>query len=168
MEDILQTDINNYQIQDDNLLNIVAEEDDFFSVSGSDSKESNCPFALKIIACQLLYEITTYLRETHQYLLSKTSNSRRTSVVHKEKQHIEPPKPHNTNRRWSMALSSGFKDTSAHNLMLLANISGPSTQMHVLDHCNLPSERRISFVLHEAEIENDSNSLEDSNGMGFG
>ncbi len=29
---------------------------------------SACPYALKMIACQLLLEITTFLRETYQYI----------------------------------------------------------------------------------------------------
>lgn len=29
---------------------------------------SSCPYALKMIACQLLLEITSFLRETHQHL----------------------------------------------------------------------------------------------------
>ena len=179
LEDILQNDIDmmqsitdsdgNQQIQQQQQQQL--QEDNFLSISCVDSKEGNCPFALKIIACQLLYEITTYLRETHQYLL--TQNSRRTSMVNpaivaavasaKEKSCIEPPRPlaMHQNRRWSMALSTGTFNNSAHSLMSLANF--PGGPMHVLEHMLPPSDRRISFVLHEAEVENDSNSLIDSN-----
>lgn len=86
-------------------MKMTQDEDDFLTVLPNDSKE-NCPFALKLIACQLLHEIATFLRETHQYLPKKSS--RRNSVVSKEQTtHIEPPptRPPNTNRRWSMALS---------------------------------------------------------------
>ncbi|OTF74444.1 hypothetical protein BLA29_006091, partial [Euroglyphus maynei] len=149
------------------------EEDDFLTVSCADSKEGNCPFALKIIACQLLYEITTYLRETHQYLLAQ--NSRRTSMVNpvmistgitssKDKICIEPPRQMamHQNRRWSMALSTGTFNNSAHSLMSLSNF--PGGPMHIIDHNMMaPNDRRISFVLHEAEVENDANSIIGSN-----
>lgn len=128
------------------------DEEDFLGVSTLASKETTCPLALKIIACQLLHEITTFLRETHQYLPSKSS--RRSSVANPKEcsrsSCIEPPpRPsHHTNRRWSMALTNvGLRETSnAHSLISLANLG-----MH--------SERRISFALHETEMENEGNSI---------
>lgn len=49
--------------------NIVEVEEDFF-ILGSDNTEStnNCPFVLKMAACQLLLEITAFLRETYRVL----------------------------------------------------------------------------------------------------
>lgn len=87
-------------------IKMTQDEDDFLTVNTKDS--SNCPFALKLIACQLLHEIATFLRETHQYL--PTKSSRRSSVAAKEvtsvlKVEPAPKPPINTNRRWSMALS---------------------------------------------------------------
>ncbi|KAH9417878.1 Protein unc-80, partial [Dermatophagoides pteronyssinus] len=185
LEDILQNDIDMMQSaaiadSDGNQQQQQQDEDDFLTVSCTDSKEGNCPFALKIIACQLLYEITTYLRETHQYLL--TQNSRRTSMVMnptamqtavasvKDKLSVEPlarPLAMHQNRRWSMALSTGTFNNSAHSLMSLSNFPGGQLQHHMeSQHHILPStnDRRISFVLHEAaENENDSNSLIGSN-----
>lgn len=140
------------------------EEDDFLNVSII-AKEMSCPLPLKLIACQLLHEITTFLRETHQYLPSKSS--RRSSLVARERlSSVETRPPINTNRRWSMALSNVPPGgAGAHSLISLANISGGSTGLHILDHCaNIHSDRRISFVLHEVDTENDSNSTT-SNGI---
>lgn len=135
------------------------DEEDFCSII-----ENGCPNSLKMIACQLLFEITTFLRETYQYLPAKSS--RRSSVAtQKEKvTTMDTIKPVVSNRRWSMALSNvGLSNASAHSLISLANLTGHSTLHSMLDHCS--NERRISFVLQEAEIENDS--INGSNGLFF-
>lgn len=169
LEDILQNEIHHSSSANDESVisqsQVDNEIEDFFQITSNESREGDCPNALKIVACQLLFEITTYLRETHQYLLSKSS-SRRTSVATKDNiVTVEPilKHPPNTNRRWSMALSNvNYKDNSAHSLISLSNMIGPS--VHYLDHSNIPPERRISFVLHEADIENESGNLIGSNG----
>lgn len=61
---------------------------------------SDCPFALRIAACQLLLEITAFMRETYQYLPHKAN--RLMSI--RDKPMFEPRST--ANRRWSMALSS--------------------------------------------------------------
>lgn len=163
-------------------VRLTPEEDDFLSVPAALRKDSNCPLALKVIACQLLHEITTFLRETHQYLPSKSS--RRSSVAQPSRDRLPsveatsttlststiapvaptPSRPPiNTNRRWSMALSTMPMNTpNAHSLVSLANLSGGgSTGLQaMLDHCSsIHADRRISFVLHEADSENDSSSI---------
>ncbi|RWS14513.1 protein unc-80-like protein [Dinothrombium tinctorium] len=121
------------------------EEEDFLDEAHIATSESNCPFALRMAACQLLLEITAFLRETHQYLPTRSSKSS-----------LRAEKPFSNyeckaviaNRRWSMALSSlGFSQNSAHSLMSLADHPHPHH-----------GERRISFVLHEADREGSDHS----------
>ena len=136
------------------------DEPDFLSVKLQKENNNNCPLPLKLVACQLLHEITTFLRETHLHLPSKSS--RRSSIVGRERLcsvEARPPVHSANNRRWSMALSNVPPSGAAHSLISLANLSGGSTGLHILDHCaNIHSDRRISFVLHEVETEEDTNS----------
>ena len=46
----------------------VPEEEDYFVVGSDNLEPGNCPFALKLAACQLLLEITAFLRETYRAL----------------------------------------------------------------------------------------------------
>ncbi|CAG9579717.1 unnamed protein product [Danaus chrysippus] len=91
---------------------------------------AECPRALRIVACMLLFEITAFLRETYQNLPKSCRSSLKErgpwDRVYRE-----------ANRRWSMALSSmGHSQASAQSLQ---SIAGAET------------ERKISFVLHEPE-----------------
>jgi hypothetical protein len=63
---------------------------------------NNCPYALKMLACLVLEEITTFLRETFQYLPRK-------------KHKLEPGwDKHLTSRRYSSIISSpGHSDKSS-------------------------------------------------------
>ncbi|KAJ8719024.1 hypothetical protein PYW07_016580 [Mythimna separata] len=91
---------------------------------------ADCPRALRIIACVLLFEITAFLRETYQNL-PKTCRSSLKERGPWDRVYRE------ANRRWSMALSSmGHSQASAQSLQ---SIAGAET------------ERKISFVLHEPE-----------------
>uniref|UniRef100_A0A2A4JBF5 Uncharacterized protein n=1 Tax=Heliothis virescens TaxID=7102 RepID=A0A2A4JBF5_HELVI len=91
---------------------------------------AECPRALRIIACVLLFEITAFLRETYQNL-PKTCRSSLKERGPWDRVYRE------ANRRWSMALSSmGHSQASAQSLQ---SIAGAET------------ERKISFVLHEPE-----------------
>ncbi|XP_063893793.1 protein unc-80 homolog [Helicoverpa armigera] len=91
---------------------------------------ADCPRALRIIACVLLFEITAFLRETYQNL-PKTNRSSLKERGPWDRVYRE------ANRRWSMALSSmGHSQASAQSLQ---SIAGAET------------ERKISFVLHEPE-----------------
>lgn len=99
---------------------------------------SNCPPALRLIACLVLYEITAFLRETYQ-TLPKTSK-----LSTKEKQPPWEKIYREANRRWSMALSSmGHSQTSAQSLQSIAGGD---------------NERKISFVLHEPDNESENSS----------
>lgn len=44
------------------------EEEDFLDEASVNPNGSDCPPALKLIACLVLYEITAFLRETYQTL----------------------------------------------------------------------------------------------------
>ncbi|GIY67759.1 hypothetical protein CDAR_36052 [Caerostris darwini] len=115
-------------------LRIQDEEEDFLDEACVNPGGSDCPFALQISACQLLLEITAFMRETYQYLPHK--GNRLMSI--KDKPMFEPRST--ANRRWSMALSS------------VGSLSDP------------PGERRISFFLQENErIDVDGESENSSN-----
>ncbi|XP_069357295.1 protein unc-80 homolog isoform X3 [Maniola hyperantus] len=116
---------------------------------------AECPRALRIVACVLLFEITAFLRETYQNLPKSCRSSlkergpwdrvyrwmqKRRRLLCNTKalssQHTLMP-VEEANRRWSMALSSmGHSQASAQSLQ---SIAGAET------------ERKISFVLHEPE-----------------
>jgi len=85
------------------------------------AKGTNCPYALKMLACLVLEEITTFLRETFQYLPRK-------------KHKLEPGwDKHLTSRRYSSIISSpGHSDRSSE-----SNIGDlpQSSQGNVGDNC---------------------------------
>ncbi|XP_042902932.1 protein unc-80 homolog [Parasteatoda tepidariorum] len=119
-------------------LRLEDEEEDFLDEACVNPGGSDCPFALQVAACQLLLEITAFMRETYQYLPHK--GGRLMSM--RDKPMFEPRST--TNRRWSMALSS------------VGSISEPQI-----------GERRISFLLQQdtdkyidfdGESENSSNT----------
>lgn len=140
-------------------LRIVDEEEDFLNESSVNPAGNECPFAIRFAACQVLLEITVFLRETHQYVPSRGASGRPSFSKQGEGKpvtHTHEPRTITANRRWSMALSSlGFSQNSAHSLMSLAE-----QQQHP-QVPPPPGERRISFVLHEADGE--VNSIHSSN-----
>lgn len=74
---------------------------------------SECPMALRLVACILLLEITAFLRETYQSL----PKSSRASTRGDRAPPWERIYSKEANRRWSMALSSmGHSQTSAQSL----------------------------------------------------
>lgn len=92
--------------------------------------------ALRLIACHLLMEITSFLRETYQTLpkLSKMQGKDRAAPWDKLCNR-------DANRRWSMTISSmGHSQASAQSLQ---SIGG--------DRDATQTERKISFVLHEPD-----------------
>lgn len=114
------------------------EEEDFLDEASVNPTGRHCPPALKLIACLLLYEITSFLRETYQQLPKPSKMSTKEKPAPWEKVYRE------ANRRWSMALSSmGHSQTSAQSLQ---SIAGGDT------------ERKISFVLHEPDNESENSS----------
>jgi len=130
-----------------------------------------CPFVLKMAACQLLFEVTTFLRETFRYLpptivqhqlVGSKAGDKLSSIY-------DVSRAVTANRRWSMALSSlGFGQLPA-TLSALSSGSGSSgaagqgpggagghlrTPMAAAPIPEQP-ERRISFILHETRDETD-------------
>ncbi|XP_066269985.1 protein unc-80 homolog isoform X2 [Branchiostoma lanceolatum] len=76
-------------------------EEDFMDEGMSGSNGDSCPYALKMAACQLLAEITTFLRETGQYL-PKASNQHHPFVYQTQSNTSELVVDHGGPRqRWS-------------------------------------------------------------------
>ena len=115
------------------------EEEDFLDEACVNPNGNNCPHALKLVACVLLMEITTFLREMYQTLPKASKLAAKEKTAPWEKMYRE------ANRRWSMALSSmGHSQTSAQSLQSIAGGDQP--------------ERKISFVLHEPDNESEGSS----------
>ncbi|KAG7191052.1 hypothetical protein KM043_007098 [Ampulex compressa] len=123
-------------------LIIEDEEEDFLDEASINSYGSQCPVALRLVACILLLEVTAFLRETYQ-TLPKFSK-----LLTKER----PPPwermySREANRRWSMALSSmGHSQTSAQSLQ------------SIVGDREVAPERKISFVLYEPDNESEGSS----------
>ncbi|XP_072743186.1 protein unc-80 homolog isoform X2 [Anoplolepis gracilipes] len=121
------------------------EEEDFLDEASINSYGSQCPFALRHVACILLLEVTAFLRETYQ-TLPKSSK-----LLTKER----PPPwermySREANRRWSVALSSmGHSQASAQSLQSIAG--------EVINREGI-AERKISFVLYEPDNESEGSS----------
>lgn len=137
--------------------------------ASTNPRGNDCPQALKLIACVLLYEITAFLRETYQQLPKASKLSTKEKPAPWEKvyrfvhllfvpavSHVKSARNELTvshfgreaNRRWSMALSSmGHSQTSAQSLQSIAGVD-PTGQ----------TERKISFVLHEPDNESEGSS----------
>lgn len=93
------------------------EEEDFLDEASINAYGTNCPMALRLIACNLLLEITAFLRETYQTL----PKSSRLSTRGERPPPWERMYSREANRRWSMALSSmGHSQTSAQSLQSIA------------------------------------------------
>ncbi|KAK2588606.1 hypothetical protein KPH14_006375 [Odynerus spinipes] len=123
-------------------LIIEDEEEDFLDEASINGYGSQCPMALRLVACILLLEVTAFLRETYQTL--PKSNKLLTK---------ERPPPwermysREANRRWSVALSSmGHSQTSAQSLQSIAGDR------------EVTAERKISFVLYEPDNESEGSS----------
>lgn len=116
------------------------EEEDFLDDTSVNPRGNDCPPALKLVACIVLLEITTFLRETYQTIPKASRMSTKEKLAPWEKTYKE------ANRRWSMALSSmGHSQASAQSLQSIAGAEGPT-------------ERKISFVLHEPDNESEASS----------
>ncbi|XP_049834730.1 protein unc-80 homolog isoform X4 [Schistocerca gregaria] len=120
------------------------EEEDFLDEASVTLCGTNCPIALRLVACMLLLEITAFLRETYQTLPKSSRSSARERQPPWERLYSRE-----ANRRWSMALSSmGHSQTSAQSL-----------QSIICDRdAGLQAERKISFVLHEPDNESEGSS----------
>ncbi|XP_023318464.1 protein unc-80 homolog isoform X2 [Trichogramma pretiosum] len=118
------------------------EEEDFLDEASIVSYGSKVPMALRLVACCLLMEITSFLRETYPSIPKSSRLSIKERAPPWEKLYSRE-----ANRRWSMALSSmGHSQTSAQSLQSIAGADGKET------------ERKISFVLHEPDNESEGSS----------
>lgn len=97
------------------------------------SRMFSCPMVLRLIACMLFLEITSYLRETYRTLpKTRPSNTYTTLPVTSNAWERERQSHSREGRRWSMALSSmGHSQASAQSLQ---SISGEKDQgIYLLD-----------------------------------
>ena len=69
---------------------------------------SDCPYSLKLIACQLLLEITSFLRETYQHMpRSRTSRHSGVGLEASSSSYWADRQPgSSSSRRWSFVLGS--------------------------------------------------------------
>ncbi|XP_017847563.1 protein unc-80 homolog [Drosophila busckii] len=119
------------------------EEEDFLDEASVNPHGNDCPHALKLIACVLLFEITAFLRDTYITLPKASKMMHRDRPAPWEKVYREAK----ANRRWSMALSS-MGHSSAQSLQSIAAGNDGGVQ----------AERKISFVLHEPDNESENSS----------
>ncbi|XP_059153938.1 protein unc-80 homolog isoform X2 [Physella acuta] len=105
------------------------EEEDFLDEACVNQKGKECPYALKMLACLVLVEITTFLRETFQYLPRSRSHKR---------EHLWDKNA--SSRRYSSIVSSpGHSDKSSESN--LAEL--PSGFSNI----GSPGDRKISFAV---------------------
>ncbi|XP_050528266.1 protein unc-80 homolog isoform X3 [Daktulosphaira vitifoliae] len=99
------------------------EEEDFLDETSGISQTMSCPMVLRIVACMLFLEITSYLRETYRSRpKARPSNPYTTLPVTTNPWERETRQSHSKEgRRWSMALSSmGHSQASAQSLQSIA------------------------------------------------
>ncbi|XP_050693714.1 protein unc-80 homolog isoform X3 [Eriocheir sinensis] len=118
------------------------EEEDFLDEVSVNKGGSDCPTALKLVAVQVLLEITAFLRETYSSLPKSTRMS-----VRGDRASAWGPQcgvlgvGRDSNRRWSMAFSSmGYSHPSAQSLQSIGEV-----------HPVGLGERKISFALHDPD-----------------
>ncbi|CAG5120059.1 unnamed protein product, partial [Candidula unifasciata] len=120
------------EVKDENrkkILRAEDEEEDFLDEASVNQKGRECPYALKMLACLVLVEITTFLRETFQYLPRSRSQKRE----HLWEKNV-------TSRRYSSIVSSpGHSDKSSESN--LAEL--PSG----ISNIGSPGDRKISFAV---------------------
>ncbi|WAR09253.1 UNC80-like protein [Mya arenaria] len=106
--------------------------EDFLDENTVNTRGNECPYALKMLACLVLQEITTFLRETFQYLPRK-------------KHKLEPGwDKHLTSRRFSSIISSpGHSDRSSESN--IGDLPHPSPGPG--GGTGSPGERKISFAV---------------------
>ncbi|KAK7491630.1 hypothetical protein BaRGS_00017083 [Batillaria attramentaria] len=120
------------EIKDENRrkeLRTEDEEEDFLDEASINPRGTDCPYALKMLACLVLVEITTFLRETFQYL-PRTRSQKREHGWDKT----------TTSRRFSSIVSSpGHSDKSSE-----SNIGELPSGMSTVGS---PVDRKISFAV---------------------
>lgn len=145
--------------------NQISSDLDFFQPQiGNNSS----PFALKMAACQLLFEVTTFLRETYRYLPPSINHHQAagSKLGDKMTSIYDVSRAVTANRRWSMALSClGFGQLpTTLNALSASSAQAPTAPSVSSGHLRNPTassaiseqpERRISFILHETNDENE-------------
>ncbi|XP_048774238.1 protein unc-80 homolog isoform X3 [Ostrea edulis] len=112
-------------------LRISDEEEDFLDEGTVNEKGSECPYALKMAACLVLQEITTFLRETFRDL-PKGRSARQAW-----------DRPTSTTRRWSSIVSSpGHSQSSESNMADM-----PHSSSAVIGSPSGDNSRKISFAV---------------------
>ncbi|CAF1372114.1 unnamed protein product [Adineta ricciae] len=163
----LEIIMNNEQMQTsmDNLWSTDESFEDYYNETIINRSGHECPFSLKLLACLLLYEITSFLRETYttlpkmSSLLTSNTNQSRQQRSHHAQTVIDvatgmPDKRASDCLRMNSFISQvSNRSTSS----ILSNDQQPiSSQMlsasmgHTIP---LPNDRHISFVINN---ENDS------------
>ncbi|XP_044582762.1 protein unc-80 homolog isoform X13 [Cotesia glomerata] len=121
-------------------LVIEDEEEDFLDEASINSYGSQCPVALRMVACILLLEITAFLRETYQTLPKSSRLSTKERPAPWERMYSRE-----ANRRWSMALSSmGHSQTSAQSLQSIAGDRETADAVRRAD--SIQSKRKVSSL----------------------
>ncbi|CAL8099332.1 unnamed protein product [Orchesella dallaii] len=125
------------------------DEEDFLD-EASILDGSECPLALQILSCMLLYEITAFMRETYQSLPKASVVSKSTAPApEKEKEAAPKPAMSSGARRWSyvrkklLGLSSMGQSQASHSLQSITDPQHPQPAAS--------GERKISFVLNDNE-----------------
>ncbi|XP_031838288.1 unc80, NALCN channel complex subunit isoform X6 [Nomia melanderi] len=128
-------------------LIIEDEEEDFLDEASINAYGSQCPIALRLVACILLLEVTAFLRETYQTL------PKFNELLTKEH-----PQPRETIRRWSMALSSmGHSQTSAQSLQSIVGEDFQNAEKEKAKRVQPPQGR--PFLLRRDTTDNTTGSF---------
>ncbi|CAH1781834.1 unnamed protein product, partial [Owenia fusiformis] len=167
------------QIRDDSKKRELRNEDDeedFLDEATVNHSGSDCPYALKMIACQVLLEITTFLRETYQYLPKsklpkqerwdkpvsrRYSTAQMSSPGHSDKSITSPTgdPPQGFRER---KISFAVLDDQESVMSTLAPPSGQKAADTISESGSIsPSERKISFAIMGTSCER-SDSLHSS------
>ncbi|XP_036354476.1 protein unc-80 homolog isoform X2 [Octopus sinensis] len=127
-------------------LRMEDENENFLDEATVNFTGAECPYALKMVACLVLLEITTFMRETYQYI-PKSRMGKRDAVWERTA---------STTRRWSSGIGSpGHSEKS-----IESNIGDvPQTMQSGSTTVGSPTERKISFAV-QAER---SDSIHSSN-----
>ncbi|KAH9392436.1 Protein unc-80 [Tyrophagus putrescentiae] len=150
-------------------VRLTPEEDNFLSVPAAGREDGSCPLALKVLACQLLHEITTFLRETHyRSRLNAQCGGVHVTVISRggrlsgRTTRLQPSArpPVNIN---CLVVDGAEQHAHGHFHRPQSHITGQPERRRLngaagetLDHCSIiNADQRIGFVLHETDLEND-------------
>ncbi|XP_023931089.1 protein unc-80 homolog isoform X1 [Lingula anatina] len=124
------------------------QEEDFLDETVVNPTGMDCPYALKMLACQVLVEITTFLRETYQFLPRSRQHHRDTEW------------DKSIGRRWSGSHHMGSPNHSQKSVSSVQLAESPHGGSDYLS--TSPSDRKISFAVY-AHDKSDSDRSSASN-----